>query len=161
MSDNFLEKIVVWRNSNGSIRTTFFLKDAMLVDVNFPDSSIQRMSVEQYKKNFTNTPHPFVGAETEDEFISRQVSKLEEINPEHRTLQRFNKTRTDLNNILSGRPKSHKRKIKINNIGNLSIDNSIELPQNIVELKHQAAKADLQSKGFSNETIKAMIGELA
>src|SRR3990167_6161414 len=107
-----LQKCLIWKEPSGKLRFTSFFAEGM-------------------KKN-----------ETEDEFITRSIAKMEEDRPVYKTYQRFFSTKSEIKSFLNLSPIKDMGKLRIHPNGELYFDESIISDKD----KREALRTSIRSK---------------
>lgn len=121
-----LDDVIVWRGAGDEAKVTLFVRAAMLIDVTFPGGGRERMTNEIFLKSFTDDFRArcaVAPAETETEFMNRQVQALSDYNPQKypANAERFKKTKVDIDSVILGEDK-HFGMLRVDKDGNLSLD---------------------------------------
>lgn len=112
-----LSRRIVWRHNDGSIAITTLLYDGMFKD------------------------------ETEDEFIQREINKLQSIRPSLFSATPFIKEKEEIKTLIAQSTIKDKRALKCNSNGALSIDETYV---------SQAKKNDLLKSSIKDKLIKSL-----
>ena len=95
-------------------------------------------------------------SESDTELLNREVQKQISLNPRMGLCQHFFKTKYEVraitNSVVGG-----KRKRKIDPFGNITIDNSIETPNEAQRRLEGSIKSKLNAFGLTNEEVKFIL----
>lgn len=96
MAKEMLSKIKTWKEADGTVRTTVFVKDAMAISVKYPlrpgqgERKVVTTTWEFLKKAFSQTfidQCEITPLETEDQFIERVCTAIKAERVEHAVME--------------------------------------------------------------------------
>ena len=122
-----LNKIVVWRNDDGSM--------------------VQACFIDKAKRE----------NETEDEFIERVTQKIIKSKPALKNKKKFDISKTELKHLIKTHPKGHTERLKITNQGQLYIDENVKTIKEQEEEDQINTKNALKNLGLSDDIVDVIM----